>query len=81
MKKKIGTVLDEALFRRTKIEALRQDTPISEVISEALEEYLAAKGSPRGPGGIVASSFGAIPLDRETVEAVLADEETYPEAG
>lgn len=81
MKKKIGTVLDEGLFRRTKIEALRQDAQISEVISEALEAYLAAKGSPRGPGGVVAISWGAIPLEREAVEAILAEEESHPEAG
>lgn len=80
MKKKISTVVDEALFRRTKVEALRQDAQISDVISEALEAYLAEKGSPRGPGGVVARSWAAIPLDREQVDAILAEEEAYPEA-
>ena len=78
MKKKISTILDETLVRRTKIEALRQDKQIGEVIGEALESYLAEKGSPRGPGGIVASSWGVLSLDRERVDEILA-EESYPE--
>ena len=80
MKKKVSTIIDEALFRRTKVEALRQDVQISDVIGEALEAYLAEKGSPRGPGGVVANSWAAIPLDRDQVDAILGEEEIYPEA-
>ena len=79
MKKKVSTVIDENLFRRTKLEALRQDVQISDVIGEALEAYLAEKGSPRAPGGAVARSWGAIPLSKDEVVAILADEEAYPE--
>ncbi len=78
MKKKISTILDDALVRRTKIEALRQDKQISEVIGEALETYLAEKGSPRGPGGVVANSWGVLALPRERVDEILS-EELYPE--
>lgn len=52
---------------------------ISEVIGEALEAYLTEKGSPRGPGGVVTNSWAAIPLDREQVDAILSEEESYPE--
>lgn len=79
MKKKVSTVIDESLFRRTKLEALRQDVQISDVIGEALEAYLAEKGSPRGPGGAVAGSWAAIPLAKDAVDAILRDEEVYPE--
>lgn len=74
MKKKISTILDESLVRRTKIEALRQDRQINDVIGEALETYLAEKGSPRGPGGVVANSWAALPLDHERVEGILKEE-------
>lgn len=80
MKKKVSTIIDEALFRRTRVEALRQDVQISEVISEALEAYLDQKGSPRGPGGVVANSWAVIPLDLGQVNAILREEESYPEA-
>ena len=79
MKKKVSTILDEGLFRRTKLEALRQDVQISDVIGDALEAYLAEKGSPRGPGGAVASSWAAIPLAKGQVDAILRDEEIDPE--
>ena len=79
MKRKISTIIDESLFLRTKVEALRQDMQISEVISEALEGYLEEKGSPRGPGGVVANSWATIPLERTDLDAVLREEENYPE--
>lgn len=79
MKKKISTIIDDQLFKRTKLEALRQDVQISDVIGEALEAYLAEKGSPRGPGGAVASSWASIPLAKDQVDAILADEESHTE--
>ncbi|MBW3566090.1 MAG: hypothetical protein KY459_15375 [Acidobacteria bacterium] len=76
MRKKVSTVIEESLFRRTKVEALRQEVQISDVITDALEAYLDQRGSPRGPGGIVAQSWRSIPLARSLVEMIM-DEEEY----
>lgn len=43
MKHKVGTVLDDAVYRRAKRRALEERKPLSAVIQEALERYLAAR--------------------------------------
>jgi hypothetical protein len=41
MKKKIGTVVDEAIFRRLRVHAARQGRAVSDVIQESISSYLA----------------------------------------
>lgn len=41
MKQKIGTLLDETVFRRAKRRAVDEGRPLSDVIQDALERYLA----------------------------------------
>ena len=41
MKKKIGTVIDEAIFRRLRVHAARQGRAVSDVIQESISSYLA----------------------------------------
>ena len=73
-RRKVSTVLDEQVFRRTKVEAARQGKQISEVIGEALVVYLAESGAP-AEGGMVARSWGALALDRERVRALIDEED------
>lgn len=75
-KKKVSTILDPTLYRRAKLEAARRDRPVSDLIAEALTQYLAGDGStPSGAAGVAARSFGALALPRERVRAILEEED------
>ncbi|MEX1244525.1 MAG: hypothetical protein WEF99_07045 [Thermoanaerobaculia bacterium] len=80
MRKKISTLVDETLFRRAKLEAVRQGRQISEIVGESLELYLGGKGG-RGAGSdIVASSFGVLKFPKEKVRKLLAEEDSLLDA-
>lgn len=71
---KVSTVLDEHLFRRAKLEAVRRDTPLAEVISEALQRYLADSGSRSATAGVVDATWGLLAIERSQLEELLAEE-------
>lgn len=74
MRRKLSTILDENLVRRAKLEAVRQEKQLNELIAEALEAYLTRNGAPQGVGGVVNATFGAISLPSATVTEILRDE-------
>jgi hypothetical protein len=74
MRRKVGTVLDEALFRRARVESARQGRTISEVLAEALEDYLARKGRHEA-SGIVADTWSVLSADRARVKKILGTDE------
>lgn len=76
MRKKISTLLDDALFRRVKLEAARQGKQISEIMGEALEAYVAETGKHSGARSVAAESFGAVPAPPEVVRAILEEEDS-----
>ena len=73
MARKISTVVDDHLFRRVKLEAVRQSRQIREVVGDALEQYLSGGRERRETNGVAAQSWGALKLDRRQVERVLAE--------
>ena len=75
MRQKVSTLLEEALFRRAKLLAVRKGMQISEILGEALRRYLDDEGSPEGMGGVVNHSFAIINLDKDQVRAVLEEED------
>ena len=75
MKTKVSTVLDENLFRRTKLEAVREGCQISAVISAALVRYLDERQVPLGAGSVVEATWGALTLDAGEVVRVLEEED------
>jgi hypothetical protein len=77
MMRKVSTQLDEVLFRRVRLEAVRQGRRIGAIVSDALEKYLAASGTPAGPGGAVASSWGALAAPAIDVARVLGEEDDF----
>jgi len=77
VKQKISTQLDELLFRRARLEAMRQGRQINGIIAEALTQYLDARGTPGGPGGAVASSWGALFFPTSEVLRMLRDEDDF----
>ena len=73
--RKVGTVLDEHLFRRAKLESVRQRKPVSAIVGEALERYLAETGSRSATAGVVAETWGVLKLDRRKIDRLIANEE------
>ena len=65
MTQKVKADLNASLVRKAKREALRQGKELSQILEEALDRYLIERGPPRV--GVVASSWGAIKADAETV--------------
>ena len=74
-RRKVSTLLDEHLFRRAKLESVRQGKQVSEILGEALERYLGATGSRLATSGVVAESWGVLKLDRRKVERLISAEE------
>lgn len=74
-RRKISTLLDEHLFRRAKLESIRQGKQLSEILGVALERYLADSGSRRATTGVVAGSWAVLKLDRRKVGRILNDED------
>jgi len=68
-KKKIGTVLDEELYRALKVYAATRNKPISEVIEEALNQYLK-----QGKQRIVEETFGSMKIDPEVLKEILEED-------
>jgi hypothetical protein len=81
MRKKVSTLLDEALFRRARMEAVRQGKQFSEVVGEALEAYLSGKLKQTGESGAVAESWGALKTKPEVVRRILKEEDGLFDAG
>ena len=75
MRRKVSTLLDEALFRRAKLESARQGKQISEIVGEALEQYLSRGGSRRGSADLVTESWGVLTMRKSRVQRLLAEEE------
>jgi hypothetical protein len=72
---KVSTVLDEHLFRRAKLESVKRRQPLSELLGEALERYLGESGKGSVSSGVVAASWGALRIDQEVLDELLADED------
>ena len=77
MQRKVSTQLDEALFRRARLEAVRQGRPISAIIGEALRKYLDESGTPAGLGGAVAASWGVLSATPRDVVAIMREEDDF----
>ena len=73
-RRKVSTVLDDHLFRRAKLESVRQRKPVSEILGEALERYLSEAGSRAATAGVVSETWGVLKLDRRKVDRLLEEE-------
>lgn len=69
-KKKISTVMDPALYRRIKLESARSDRQISDLIGEAVAEYLTHTGT----ASVVDETWGVLQLERERVDELMEDD-------
>lgn len=69
-KKKISTVIDPGLYRRIKLESARSDRQISDLIGEAVAEYLTHTGTT----SVVDETWGALEIERERVDELMEDD-------
>ncbi len=74
MRQKVSTIMEPALYRRVKLESVRQGKQISEVVAAALRLYLETTGRGSQGDGVVAETWGAIEIDRNAVQSVLEEE-------
>ncbi|HSE84177.1 MAG TPA: DUF6364 family protein [Thermodesulfobacteriota bacterium] len=72
MKQKVGTVLDEKVITALKVIAAKEKRKLSDLIEEALIQYLQRKR-----GKIVEQTKGAIAASPEVVKAILEEEPFY----
>jgi hypothetical protein len=75
MRKKVSTLLDEALYRRAKIESALREKQVSEVLGEALEYYLNEKGRTPGGVGAVDRSWGALPIAPAKLRRIMEEDD------
>ena len=75
MRRKFSTLLDENLYDRTRHEAMRQGKQIADVVCDALAEYLDSKAAAFGPQGVVAESWGVLPLPARQLRELLTEED------
>ncbi len=80
MRQKISTLIDPGLYRRVKLESVRTNKQISEIVGEALERYLQKEGLGHATSGVVAETWGAIKLPADQVMQILEKEESLFEA-
>jgi predicted transcriptional regulator len=72
VKKKFGTILEEELITELKILAAKEDKKLSQLIEEALRQYLKRK-----QGRVVEKTKGRLTALPRVVQAVLEEEEFY----
>jgi predicted transcriptional regulator len=72
MKKKLGTALDEDVITELKVLAAKEDRKLSQLIEEALRQYLKRK-----QGGVVKKTRGALRASPRVVKAILEEEEFH----
>jgi len=72
VKQKLGTALDEKVITALKVIAVKEKRKISDVIEEALKQYLQRKR-----GRTVERTKGAIPASPKVVRAILEEESFY----
>ena len=72
VKQKVGTALDEKVITAIKVIAAKEKRRLSDVIEEALIQYLQRKR-----GKTVERTKGAIPASSKVVKAILDEESFY----
>ena len=74
MRRKVSTLIDDALLKRAKVEALRQEKQISEIFGEALQSYLGEAASHRSGSTVASETWGILPVSRATLRRALEDD-------
>lgn len=70
----MSTLLEEQIFRRTRLEAARQGRQISDIVGEALDRYLAQDAGRPASLHVVADSWGVMRLKPAVVKRLVREE-------
>jgi hypothetical protein len=70
MKRKIGTTIEEHLYRRAKEAAQRQGRSLNDLIAEAIEQTLSRSGG----ASVVAETKGTYKISPRTLRRVLEED-------
>ena len=73
MKKKIGTTLEEGLITKLKVLAAKEDKKLSQLIEEALHQYLRRKQG----RSVTEETKGALRAPFRVVQAIMEEEEFH----
>jgi hypothetical protein len=73
-KKKVSTQMEPGLYRRVKLESARRGEQISDMIGEAVAQYLDRSAPPLGAASVVEETWGALALDRRRVDELMEDD-------
>jgi len=73
MKKKIGTTLEEGLITKLKVLAAKEDKKLSQLIEEALHQYLRRKQG----RSVTEETKGALQASSRVVRAIMEEEDFY----
>jgi hypothetical protein len=76
MKRKVGTTIEEGLYRRVRQEARKQGRSVNDLFAEALERFLASKPA---HASTVAETKGTFKVSRKVLRAVLEEDPYGPE--
>ena len=71
MKRKVGTTLEEGLYRRAKDAARRQGRSLNEIIAEALDRFLNSRTSRTS---VVTTTKGTFRVSAKALRAVLDED-------
>ena len=77
MRRKVSTLLEESLFRRAKLESVRQGKQISQILGDALEDYLDQKNPSSGGLNIVDETWGALKIDKKRLLRLMTEEADF----
>ena len=80
MGQSVHAILDDALFRRARLESERQRKRMEDIVKEALQRYLDQQESLQSRGGVVAASWGALKFDKKAVRDLLENEPDFLDA-
>jgi plasmid stability protein len=76
MKKKIGTVIEETIFRRLRVHAAQRGRSVSDVIEESISSYLALHEGSAEERMTAFERFTSRPfgLSREQLDVILEED-------
>jgi hypothetical protein len=77
MRRKVSTIIDEALFLRAKVEAARQGRPWSALLEEALRRYFQEPQGGADSRLTVASTWGAVAVSPQVLRRLMEDEDGW----
>ncbi len=76
----MSTIIDEAVFRRAKVEAARQGRPWSALLEDALLRYFENEGRPAEGRRSVSATWGALSAAPEFIREVMEDQDGWLDA-